>query len=87
MTEVEVEKIVTETITVTNTIIVAPEEYSFTRGGIATVFYTGQTARMKMASELKGHMNDASQTELNIDTMFADGTGFDDSSLDDSGKK
>lgn len=86
--EVEVDRIVERVVTqtVTQTVIVAPEEYSFTRGGISTVYYTGQTARMKMATELKGHMNDASQTETNIDTMFADGTGFSDTSLDTSGK-
>ena len=54
---VEVEKIVTETITVTETvtqnIYILPEEYSFTRNGLQTVYYTGQTARLKMATELK----------------------------------
>ena len=59
---VEVEKIVTETVTVTETVIqnvyVLPEEYSFTRNGVQTVYYTGQTARLKMATELKKHMND-----------------------------
>ena len=50
---VEVEKIVTETIiqvetvTVTNTVYILPEEYSFTRDGVSTVFYTGQTARLE----------------------------------------
>ena len=81
---VEVERIVTQTVT--QTVIVAPEEYSFTRNGVPTVYYTGQTARMKMATELKGHMNNPAQTEANIDTMFADGTGFDDTTLDASGK-
>ena len=61
---VEVEKIVTETVTVTETetviqnVYVLPEEYSFTRNGVQTVYYTGQTARLKMATELKKHMND-----------------------------
>lgn len=92
--DVEVERIVTNTVTetitvtntVTNTVIVTPEEYSFTRGGISTVYYTGQTARMKMATELKGAMNDASQTEAAIDNMFANGQGFSDATLDASGK-
>jgi hypothetical protein len=81
---VEVERIVT--LTVTQTVIVAPDEYSFTRNGVPTVYYTGQSARMKMATELKGHMNNPAQTEANIDTMFGDGTGFDDATLDTSGK-
>lgn len=79
-----VDRIVTETVT--QTVIVAPEEYSFTRNGVSTVYYSGQTARMKMATELKSHMNDAVQTEANIDNMFANGTGFNDTSLDASGK-
>ena len=90
---VEVEKIVTETVTVTETetvtqnIYILPEEYSFTRNGLQTVYYTGQTARLKMATELKGHMNDNSKTKDQLDTMFNSGSGFTDSTLDSSGKK
>ena len=59
ITEIVEGKIVTETVTVieTETVIqnvyVLPEEYSFTRNGVQTVYYTGQTARLKMATELK----------------------------------
>ena len=88
--EVEVERIVTNIVTntvmVTNTVVIAPEEYSFTRNGISTVFYTGQTARLKMATELKSAMNDLSSTQVGIDIMFNQGKGFSDSSLDASGK-
>ena len=90
---VEVEKIVTETVTVTETetviqnVYVLPEEYSFTRNGVQTVYYTGQTARLEMATELKGHMNDSAKTKDQLDTMFNSGTGFDDATLDSSGKK
>ena len=90
---VEVEKIVTETVTVTETetviqnVYVLPEEYSFTRNGVQTVYYTGQTARLKMATELKKHMNDDAKTKDQLDTMFNSGTGFDDATLDSSGKK
>ena len=90
---VEVEKIVTETVTVTETetvtknIYILPEEYSFTRNGLQTVYYTGQTARLKMATELKGHMNDTSKTKDQLDTMFNSGTGFTDSTLDTKKKK
>ena len=89
--EVEVERIVTntviETVTITNTTVIAPEEYSFTRKGISTVYYTGQTARLDMATELKSAMNNLSSTQIGIDKMFNQGTGFSDSSLDASGKK
>ena len=91
---VEVEKIVTETVTVTevetvtvtNNVYVLPEEYSFTRGGVSTVYYTGQTARVGMATELKSAMNNTAKTKDQIDTMFASGTGFTDPNLDASGK-
>ena len=61
---VEVEKIVTETVTETETITqnvnvyVLPEENSFTRGGVSTVYYTGQTARVSMDTEIKSSMNE-----------------------------
>ena len=89
---VDVEKIVTETITqletvtVTNTVYVLPEEYSFTRDGVSTVFYSGQTARLRMASELKSAMNNISYTQEQINNMFSSGTGFTDATLDASGK-
>ncbi len=89
--EVEVERIVTntviETVTVTSTVVIAPEEYSFTRNGVSTVYYTGQAARLKMATELKSAMNNLSSTQIGIDKMFNQGKGFSDSSLDASGKK
>ena len=72
--------------TVTETVYVLPEEYSFTRNGISTVYYTGQSARVGMATELKSAMNDTSYTKDQIDTMFASGTGFTDTTLDASGK-
>ena len=98
---VEVEKIVNvpgetlivnvpgETLTVTETvnIVSPPEEYSFTRLGLSTVFYTGQTARLKMATELKGSMNILTSTQANVNDMFNNGTGFSDPSLDSSKKK
>ena len=76
----------TITETVTNTVYVLPEEYSFTRNGVSTVYYTGQSARVGMATELKSAMNDTSYTKDQIDTMFASGTGFTDATLDASGK-
>ena len=91
--EVEVEKIVTETVsvevekivtnTVTNTVNInfPPPEFEFTRNGLSTVFYTGQTTRLKQADALKSAMNDTSSTEAGILSMFDDGSGFSDTSL------
>ena len=79
---------ITETVTETVTEIVPfpPDAYSFTREGISTVFYTGQTARLKMAQEIYSALNDNSFTFEQINTMFNDGTGFLDKTLDNSGK-
>ena len=86
--QVEVEKIVTVTNTVTETVnvLVPPEDYGFTRGGKSTVFYTGQTTRLEQAAELKKDMNDAASTKTLLDNMFNNGTGFTDSTLDGSKK-
>ena len=86
--QVEVEKIVTVTNTVTETlnVLVPPEDFGFTRNGKSTVFYTGQTTRLKQATELKSAMNNAASTKTQLDNMFNNGTGFTDSTLDGSKK-
>ena len=63
-----------------------PSEYEFTRNGISTVFYTGQTDRLKMTGELHSAFSDTSKSEADILAMFNEGTGFSDASLNSSGK-
>ena len=63
-----------------------PGEYDFTRSGLSTVFYTGQSARLKMTGELHSAFSDTSKSEADILAMFNDGTGFADASLNSSGK-
>ena len=63
-----------------------PSEYEFTRSGVSTVFYTGQTARLKMAGEIHSAFSEPTNTEADILAMFNDGTGFSDASLNSSGK-
>ena len=63
-----------------------PGEYDFTRNGLSTVYYTGQTARLKMAGEMHSAFSDTSKSEADILAMFNDGTGFSDASLNSSGK-
>ena len=63
-----------------------PSEYEFTRSGVSTVFYTGQTARLKMAGEIHEAFSEPTNTEADILAMFNDGTGFSDASLNSSGK-
>ena len=58
-----------------------PSEYEFTRNGVSTVYYTGQTTRLKMAGELHAAYSDPTKTEADILAMFNDGTGFSDASL------
>jgi len=85
--ETIVEKIVTQTVTQTVNVVTPPEEYSFTRNGVSTVYYTGQSARLKMATALKSSMNILTSTQANVNDMFNNGTGFSDESLNSSGKK
>ena len=63
-----------------------PAEYEFTRNGISTVYYSGQTARLKMTGELHSAFSDTSESETDILAMFNEGTGFSDDSLNSSGK-
>lgn len=63
-----------------------PTEYKFTRNGISTVFYSGQTARLKMAGELYLAFSNSSKTEADLLAMFNEGIGFKDDSLNSSGK-
>ncbi len=63
-----------------------PSEYEFTRSGVSTVYYTGQTSRLKMAGELHSAFSDTSKSEADILSMFNDGTGFSDATLNSSGK-
>lgn len=66
--------------------IVAPVDYDFERDGTSTVYYGGQTARLKMVKEITSDMKDETKTEAVLMEMFADGTGFDDAELNNSGK-
>ena len=67
--------------------VTPPATYSFERNGQTTVSYGGQTARLEMAKELGSHLNDETKTKEQLVNMFDNGTGFDNSSLDGSGKK
>ena len=74
------------TVTVEVQVPIPPAEYEFTRDGISTVYYTGQTTRLNQHDELKSAMNNTSSTKEGILAMFNDGSGFTDSSLDGSKK-
>lgn len=67
--------------------IKAPATYVFDRNGNSSVSFSGQTARIKMANELGSALKDNSKTKIQLDAMFADGTGFEDADLNTSGKK
>ena len=79
-----------------DTLIIPPEHYAFTRDGLSTVSFSGQTARLYMADELYAALN--ADTFLDgtpitydrLDEMFNNGTGFTDANdlgLNESGKK
>ncbi|MEO0734311.1 MAG: DUF4856 domain-containing protein, partial [Bacteroidota bacterium] len=66
-----------------------PDTYAFVRDGQTTVSFSGQTARIGMATELIGAMKDPSVTEEALDNMFTNPDGvdpFNDSELNASTK-
>ena len=73
---------------ISETILVSPpDSYSFTRDGVSTVYFTGQSVRLEMAEEIGSALNNFSFTEAQINTMFNSGSGFSNASLNLSGKK
>ena len=70
----------------TITVPLPPAEYEFTRNGVSTVYYSGQTTRLKQHDELKSAMNSKTSTKAEILAMLNDGSGFSDSTLDGSKK-
>jgi hypothetical protein len=84
---VEVVKEVPTTVTVNVPTPVAPPDYDFNRKGVSTVYYTGQTNRLKMAAALGAAMNSNTSTKEKINNMFNNGEGFDDATLNGTGKK
>lgn len=51
-----------------------PETYTFERGGLSTVSFTGQTTRIQMAEELVAAMIDFSTTETSLLEMYRNET-------------
>jgi len=65
----------------------APATYTFNRDGNTSVSYGGQTTRIQMAKEFSSALKVSTNTEAQLDDMFANGTGFSGAGLDASGKK
>jgi len=65
----------------------APATYAFDRSGSTSVSFGGQTTRIKMAKELSSELKISTNTEVQLDNMYANGTGFTEAGLDTSGKK
>ena len=69
--------------------VTAPPTYKFDRNGNTTVSFSGQTTRIKMATELTSALKDAAKTEVELDKMFAHAEGdadFTNTSLNPSSK-
>ena len=75
------------TVTVNVPTPIPPPDYDFNRKGISTVYYDGQTKRLKMAAALGAAMNSNSSTKEGITNMFNNGEGFSDATLNGTGKK
>jgi len=50
--------------------ITVPATYEFTRDGVSTVSYSGQTARIDMATELVGALKSTASTEVQLLEMY-----------------
>lgn len=66
--------------------IAIPETYEFTRNGATTVSFSGQTSRLQMVSKIGAAFKDTDMTVADFTELFVDGTGFDDATLNASGK-
>lgn len=68
---------------------IAPATYSFTRDGVSTVSYSGQSTRIAMGQEFISALKDESKTEVQLDGMFDHQEGdsdFSDPNLNASSK-
>ena len=63
-----------------------PDAYSFTKNGVSTVSYGGQTTRLKQAEALGSALKSDSFTKAQLEEMFKDGEGFSDATLNGTGK-
>jgi hypothetical protein len=66
--------------------IIVPTNYDFLRDGMSTVSFSGQTTRLNQVDEIYSALNSNTNTEAQLDEMFADGAGFMDSTLNGTGK-
>jgi len=69
--------------------VTAPTTYKFERNGNTTVSFSGQTTRIKMATELTSALKNPAKTEVELNGMFAHAEGnadFSDVDLNASGK-
>jgi len=67
-------------------IVEAPSTYIFERNGISSISFSGQSTRIAMAQQISSAFVDPSTSEAQLDEMFAQGTGFDQADLNESGK-
>ena len=63
-----------------------PDAYNFTRNGVSTVSYGGQTTRLKQADALGSVLKSDSYSKAQLEEMFKDGEGFSDATLNGTGK-
>lgn len=81
-----VEKEVEVPVEVIKNVGFPPDAYSFSRNGVSTVSYGGQTTRLKQAEALGSALKSDSFTKAQLEQMFKDGEGFSDATLNGTGK-
>ena len=69
--------------------VTSPDTFVYEVDGASTVSYSGQTARLNMVSEILSEISDVSGNAdlTNLNNMYANGQGFSDQSLNESGKQ
>ncbi|MFL2629883.1 MAG: DUF4856 domain-containing protein, partial [Flavobacteriaceae bacterium] len=81
-----VEKEVPVEVEVIKNVGFPPDAYSYSRNGVSTVSYGGQTTRLKQAEALGSALKSDSFTIAQLEQMFKDGEGFSDATLNGTGK-
>ncbi|TXE11988.1 DUF4856 domain-containing protein [Seonamhaeicola algicola] len=81
------QRVISQTTGINITDLTVPTSYTFTRDGKTTVSFSGQTTRLKQVAAIGSDLNATTSTLTELENNFKNGEGFDDASLNGTGKK
>lgn len=81
------QRVISQTTGIDITDLTVPTSYTFTRDGKTTVSFSGQTTRLKQVAAIGSDLNATTSTLTELENNFKNGEGFDDASLNGTGKK